>query len=243
VVVRGEGASKTRIDIVGATGNITKSVGRTGKVRLRAPGGVTSDAWLYLVDGERCLDYRTLGSRLAVQDDLARQGVEFDVPDDPEAEISSLVGQIESPRLEYKRQLPDPQSVDRVLKTVAAFATGDGGHIVFGVEPDEITLVGLRLDDPGKQRDRLYQLVRDRITPAPAVEVNVFDYDDKTFMVLWVAPGREPPYALAGQTPRFYVRRGTHTCPARPDEIRDAILSRQTPPEDPNGYPNLSLLK
>ncbi|MHB8448850.1 MAG: AlbA family DNA-binding domain-containing protein [Mycobacteriales bacterium] len=118
------------------------------------------------------------------------------------------------------------------MKTVAAFATGDGGDIVFGVDRDEITVVGLTLDNAIVQRDRLYQLVRDRITPAPVVEVTPYDWDGKNLMVLSVPAGLEPPYALAGQTPRFFVRRGTHTCPARPDEIRHAILSRQPATDD-----------
>jgi hypothetical protein len=233
VAVRGPRVSATRLDVVGAFGAVGKSVGRTGRVRLRLPDEIAGDAWLYLVDGNRCLDYRALGNRFHVQDDLARQGVEFEVPDDPESEISSVVGRIESPRLEYKVKLPDSdKEVHGVVKSVAAFATGDGGDIVFGVDKDEITIVGLHVDDLVKQRDRLYQLVRDRVTPAPAVTIESFDWDGKGLMVLSVEPGIEPPYGLSGQTTRYYVRRGTHTVPARPDEIRHSILSRQ-PPADP----------
>lgn len=226
--VRGSAVAGKRIEVVGSEGHVAKPVGTSGRVRLRLPKGVGTDAWLYLTDGERCFDYRVLGDSHLAQADLERQGVEFVVPDDPEARIGSMLGQVESPRLEYKREIPHTeQSVDRVMKTVAAFATGEGGAVVFGVEPDEITLTGLRLDNWQLERDRLYQLVRDRISPAPPVDIQIVDYDGRSFAILTVPSGPEPPYALTGDTPKYYIRRGTHTCPARPDELRHAILSRQ----------------
>ncbi|MHB8448849.1 MAG: hypothetical protein ACYDAQ_00015 [Mycobacteriales bacterium] len=98
VVVRGAAATGTRVDVVGAGGRVGKPVGSTGRVRLRMSDGIAGDAWLYLTDGDRCLDYRVLGDRLMINDDLARQGVQFEIPDDPESQITSLVGQVESPR-------------------------------------------------------------------------------------------------------------------------------------------------
>ena len=35
-----------------------------------------------------------------------------------------------------------------MFKTVAAFATGDGGILVFGSDPDELTVTGLDGEDP-----------------------------------------------------------------------------------------------
>ncbi len=35
-----------------------------------------------------------------------------------------------------------------MFKTVAAFATGDGGIMVFGIDPDELTVTGLDGEDP-----------------------------------------------------------------------------------------------
>lgn len=235
VTVRGDAPLTTRVDLVGAAGRFSKPVGSTRKVRIRLPDGVGSDAWLYLVDGKRCWDYRVLGDHQIAQAELTRQGVEFVVPDDPDAQLSSIIGRPESDRLDYKGQLPEKDGVGKVMKTVAAFATGAGGDIVFGVDRDEITLVGLQLKDPLAERDRMYHLVRDWVTPAPDVEIDVVEYDGKTFMILSVPAGPEPPYALPGPPPKYFVRRGTHTVPARPEELRQAWTARQAAPEPQAG--------
>lgn len=231
VTVRGDAALTTRVDLVGAGGRRSKPVGSTGKVRLRLPDGVGSDAWLYLVDGKRCWDYRVLGDPQIARAELTRQGVEVVIPDDSDAQLPSIIGQPESDCLDYKVQLPEKVGVDKVMKTVAAFATGAGGAIVFGVDRDEITLVGLQLKDPLGERDRLYQLVRDWVTPTPDVGVEVVEYDEKTFIILSVPAGPEPPYALPGPPPKYFVRRGTHTVPARPEELRQAWTNRQPAPD------------
>jgi hypothetical protein len=55
--------------------------------------------------------------------------VEFETPEDPVAEITALAAQGETAHLEYKRELPDKtnDSLRKVLKTVVAFANGEGG--------------------------------------------------------------------------------------------------------------------
>jgi predicted HTH transcriptional regulator len=56
-------------------------------------------------------------------------------------------------------------------KTVAAFAIGDGGTMVFGIDPDELTVPGLNGEDPKKLRDRLYYLVHRTVVPSPDVTI------------------------------------------------------------------------
>jgi hypothetical protein len=49
------------------------------------------------------------------------------------------------PQVEYKQRLPETSEQKRkVLKTVAAFVTGDEGILVFGMDPDELTVAGPR---------------------------------------------------------------------------------------------------
>jgi len=63
VWVGGDAANGTRVELNGATYAAAKTVGRTGKVRLRLPDGLRDDAWLYLSRENRWLDFRTLGPR------------------------------------------------------------------------------------------------------------------------------------------------------------------------------------
>jgi predicted HTH transcriptional regulator len=119
------------------------------------------------------------------------------------------------------RQLPQDttESKRTVFKTVAAFANGYGGNMVFGIEKDEATVCGLDGIDPLRERDRLAQLVRTIVTPAPEVEVRQYNVDGKVLLVL-------------------YVRRDATTFPATADEVRNAVLASAPQPvaDPPGGY-------
>ena len=169
--------------------------------------------------------------------DLARAGVEIEFPEDPDSQIQALLSQGEGLQVEFKRQLPEDsvESKRTVFKTVAAFANGHGGSIVFGVEKDEATVCGVDDVDLITARDRLAQLARSTVTPAPEVEVAAYEVDGKTLLVLAVARGTDPPYGvtLPGRKDKpveFYVRRDATTFPARPEEIRTAVLAAAPPP-------------
>ena len=134
--------------------------------------------------------------------------------------------------MEFKRELPaDAEQKRKHFKTVAAFATFDGGTMVFGIDPDEATVTGLGDEDPRKLRDHLYALVHRAVVPSPEVRVEHYQVDGKTILVLHVSPGTVPPYGIAvdkgsRDKPEFYIRRGSSTYPAQPGELREAARSR-----------------
>lgn len=234
VSVGGSDITGTRVELNGATYRTAARVTETGQVQLPLPDGLPAGAWLYLSREKRWLDYRAIGEY--AQADLERAGVEVELPEDPDAEIQALLSQGEGQQIEFKRQLPE-DSVDSkrtVFKTVAAFANGYGGSIVFGIEKDEATVCGLDGIDTLKERDRLTQLVRSIVTPAPEVEVRQYEVDGNTLLVLSVESGADPPYGitLPGRKDKpveFYVRRDATTFPARSDEIRNAVLATAPP--------------
>ena len=207
----------------------------TGEVRLPLPDGLPPGAWLYLSRDRQWLDYRAIGEYTAT--DLARAGVDVEVPDDPESEIDALLSQGEGLQIEFKRQLPGDSADSKrtVFKTIAAFANGHGGSVVFGVEKDEATVCGLDETDLITARDRLTQMARSTVTPAPDVEVRSYERDRKTLLVLTVQRGTDPPYGITlpgskDKPVEFYVRRDATTFPARPDEIKNAVLTAAPPP-------------
>jgi hypothetical protein len=243
IQVGGHDMAGARVELNGATYRIDARVNETGQVQLPLPEGLPTGSWLYLSRDRRWLDYRPLGDYRA-QTDYALAGVEVELPQDPDAEIQALLAQGEGQQVEFKRQLPEesPDSKRTVFKTVAAFANGAGGSIVFGVEKDEATICGLDGINPLKERDRLVQLARSLVTPSPAVEVRQYDVDGKVLMVLIVEPGSNRPYGitLPGKKDKpveFYVRRDATTFPARPEEIRNAVLETVPPvTADPGWY-------
>jgi predicted HTH transcriptional regulator len=163
-------------------------------------------------------------------------GVDVEIPEDPEIEIQALLARGEGQQIEFKRQPPDDtvESKRTVFKTVAAFANGSGGSIVFGIDSDEATVRGLEGIDPKQERDRLAQLARSIVVPAPVIEVRQYELDSKLLLVLSVEPGPNPPYGItlpgrSGKPVEFYVRRDATTFPAKPDEIRTTVLASAPP--------------
>jgi hypothetical protein len=225
-----------RVELNSETYQCDARATETGQVTLPLPDGLPPGAWLYLSRDRQWLDYRAIGDYAGIAD-LARAGVDVEVPEDPESEIQALLSQGEGLQVEFKRQLPDDsvESKRTIFKTVAAFANGHGGSIVFGVESDEATVCGLDGIDMIAARDRLAQLARAIVTPAPEVEVRSYEHDGKTLLVLAVGRGASPPYGITlpgrqGKPIEFYVRRDATTFPARADEIRNAALASAPPP-------------
>ena len=235
----GSAVAGTRVELNSETYRCDARATEAGQVTLPLPDGLPPGAWLYLSRDGKWLDYRAIGDYTAAAD-LARAGVDVDVLEDPESEIQALLSQGEGLQVEFKRQLPgdSAESKRTVFKTVAAFANGYGGSIVFGVESDEATVCGLDGIDPVAERDRLAQLARSIVTPAPEATARVYEYDGKTLLVLAVSRGASPPYGISvpgkqGKPVEFYVRRDATTFPARADELRNAVLAAAPPAPAP----------
>ena len=104
----------------------------------------------------------------------------------------------------------------------AAFANEDGGNIILGMDPDEVTLVGVD-QDPKDIRDRLGQLIRGNVVPPdPEYDVESIRIEGKLIVVLEVRPSSGRPYGLQfqGKPVEFYVRRRRRTYVATQSEVR-----------------------
>lgn len=236
--VRGNQVEGCELELFGTSGRSTQRLDRPGTVTFPLERGLPPNAWLWLKRDTRWLDYRVIDPRSAWAGEPGRASVEFDLPSEPQANIEALLAAGEGPQVEFKRQLPETAEQKRkVFKTVAAFATGDGGTVVFGMDPDELTVTGLD-GEPRKLRDQLYDLVNRIVIPPPPVTADCHEADGQTILVLGVGPGPDPPYGIAvdkgsRDKPEFYIRRGASTYPAQPADLRQAARSR--PPPEPAG--------
>ncbi|MGW1148505.1 AlbA family DNA-binding domain-containing protein [Streptomyces sp. NPDC002454] len=228
VNVEGDGLDGAHLELFGASDRRAERLSGPGVTRLPLPGGLPKDAWLWLKCGASWLDYRSLDPHSTWTHSLAASGVTVEEAADPRATIEALIAGGEGPQVEFKEKLPSGPD-RRMLKTVAAFASGDGGTIVFGINRDEMTVVGIAPDAARQPRDELTNLVRATVVPTPQVQVESYDLDGRRVFALVVQPGESPPYAVRQSGTdkiEYFVRRGACTYPAQPGELREAALRR-----------------
>lgn len=222
IVAKGTDLAGARLELTTPTHHVVRPVGRTGKVRLRLPDGLPNDCLLVLRNDTEWHDYRHFQSPVP--------GREPDVSvvwDLPGAEVDLLLAGGEGPAVEFKQQIPDNKESRRnVMKTVAAFASGGGGTVLFGVA-DDAEVVGV---DPAA-RDRLTlavgSMIRSTIEPEPTYQLRMVEWRGKMVLLIEIVGGGRW-YAVNPAKPEFYVRRGASTVPARLDEIASGFSQQQT---------------
>jgi len=220
ISARGTQLAGAVMELSSPAGAMTRPVGRTGKVRLRLPAGLADSSLLLLRSDDDWLDYRYFHAPVP-----GRQQDPSVVWDQPGAEMSILLAGGEGLHVEFKQQIPATQeSRKKMLKTVAAFASGDGGTIVFGVS-DDAQPVGLGSGTIDQHKLAVANMIRDSITPEPPYRLRTAEMDGHVLLLAEISAGGRW-YALNPAKPEFYVRRGASTVPARMDEITAGFSRR-----------------
>lgn len=148
--------------------------------------------------------------------------------------LEALVLSGEGPGIEFKRELPggDRESRRKVARTVAAFANGEGGSVVFGVRNEDGAVVGLPSAEITQDaEDAVTDFVSKLVTRLPSYTWERHELDEqpgRIVLVLVVDRGESPPYGVDPGNPRYYVRRGATTFPASSEQVR--ALARSRPP-------------
>lgn len=123
----------------------------------------------------------------------------------------------ETEKIEFKRLL-----TDEIYKEVIAFANTDGGTIYVGIN-DEGERVGL--EDVDDNFTRITNGIRDAILPDVTIFIK-YTLEDGKVIRIEVGEGGFKPYYLKskGLKPSgVYVRQGTSSVPATPEQIRRMI--------------------
>lgn len=143
--------------------------------------------------------------------------------------IGAVVAAGEGPAVEFKREPPGPgEARRRVARTVAAFANGAGGTVLFGIE-DDGTSSGLTPADASQPTlDGITNWIRNLVVPVPEFTVTAHEAPTGTGKViaLTVTAGALPPYGVEPSNPRYYIRRGATTFPASADQVRALARAR-----------------
>lgn len=122
----------------------------------------------------------------------------------------------ESDSVEFKEAMPN--QVRDLAKELAAFATSGGGLVLIGVANDH-TVVGF-----GDSRERAEGVIQ-LVSPIPSVHVELHEREGKTICTMLVESGEAPVYYVGD---RPYVRDGTLSRPAKPDEVERLVRAKVT---------------
>jgi hypothetical protein len=232
VGVTGEQLGGTLVTLGGSNGQTKRLRRASTEARFPLAGGIPPGSWIALHRSHELLDQRGLDPAWGGLAD-----VELEV--DPVTEVEVLISGGEIATTEFKRQLPSDQrdSIITVMKTVAAFANGGGGTILFGIENDG-SVNGLDLDVRSAV-DRLTLLIRDWVKPLVDFHPTATEIEGRTVVLVRVEPGVDAPYGVGTSERRvdYFVRRGGTTFPATPADVRAFVRERLPSTEQQPYFP------
>lgn len=109
------------------------------------------------------------------------------------------------------------------LKSVSAFANGNGGMLIFGITDDN-AVVGL--DDIKTASEYVSQKIKERIDPFPEIILQIHNAEQgKMLLIVNVMKGQETPYYYKGDgSIEAFVRIGNESVAANAAELKRLVL-------------------
>jgi hypothetical protein len=230
VDVRGSGVEGVRLEIRGDHSfYLEQMLPSEGSYDVSLPDGLPSRFWLCLSKGDQWLDYRNLDLSGRASS-FSWNNVEVEAGS-PAEQIAGLINRGECDTIEYKGELP---ANDRdFLKTIAAFASEEGGVLLIGVSDKPVAVIGIA-GDINKLTRRITDAIRGNLVPEPVVKVEPCEIENKTVIAIFVKPCPEGPCAVGPDKLVYYVRRNASTYPARLEEV-GAMFRKFDRHRDPDG--------
>lgn len=134
-------------------------------------------------------------------------------------DIKSLIGEATA----YdKKQLLEVKRPKSWLKSVSAFANGEGGALIFGIS-DDGQVTGLA--DAEGDAEKISEEIKSKLDPVPAVNLEYKVIDGKKLVFLQVYSGQETPYYYIGDKQRLaFVRIGNESVVADRIQLKSLVL-------------------
>lgn len=95
----------------------------------------------------------------------------------------------ESKNLEFKESLPAKSS--KYMKTIVAFANGQGGKLIIGVEDDTKKIVGIDKNEAFKIMDAIANAISDSCKPAIIPDIYMQTVNEATVIIVDIEAGRQ----------------------------------------------------
>ena len=130
----------------------------------------------------------------------------------------------ESKNLEFKESLPAKS--EKYMKTIVAFANGQGGKLIIGVEDDTKKIVGIDKNEAFKIMDAIANAISDSCKPAIIPDIYMQTVNEATVIIVDIEAGRQRPYYLAaeGLQHGVYVRVAGTTRPADESMVKELLF-------------------
>ncbi len=100
----------------------------------------------------------------------------------------------ESKTVEFKEALPE-KSI-KYMKTVVAFANGNGGKLIFGINDDSHEVVGIDDASIFKTMDAIVNAISDSCEPMIIPDISLQEVNGKAIIVVEIFSGRQRPYYI-----------------------------------------------
>lgn len=134
-------------------------------------------------------------------------------------DITKLIGECTAYDKKVALEEKKPRSW---LKSVSAFANGEGGTLIFGISDDE-EIVGLQ--NARKDAETISQALKDRMDPIPDVNLRFVEVGERQFVILDVKSGKQTPYYYVGDGNRIaYILVGNESVPAANNHLVQLML-------------------
>lgn len=133
----------------------------------------------------------------------------------------------ETKNIEFKREIPDKH--EKFLKDIIAFSNSTGGQVILGIEDGTGAVYGIGEQSPFKLSDSISNMISDACTPQIEPDISIQTIEDKTILVIDVAPGKFRPYYLANKSKETtsYIRINGTSRPADARKLQELELEGQ----------------
>lgn len=121
-----------------------------------------------------------------------------------------------------KKQMLETKRPKSWLKSVSAFANGEGGTLIFGISDDD-QVIGLA--DVEGDAEKISENIKSKLDPVPTVNLELKEIDGKKLVLLHIYSGQETPYYYIGDKQRVaFVRVGNESVTADRIQLKSLVL-------------------
>ena len=130
----------------------------------------------------------------------------------------------ESKEIEFK--VERPSDAKKYMKSVVAFANGNGGKIVFGVEDKDLKVVGIPNEILFTEMDAIANAISDSCQPMIIPDISIQEIEGKTLIVVEITPGMQRLYYIKslGIQEGTFIRVAGTSRPVESYTLRELLL-------------------